>query len=126
MRRSAGPHPVASWSKSSSRGPALHLQAHTSAPCTRGLVSLIAVPILAALGAFGGSWLQRLGSKESETWQNLRDLDHRIHSSVDPYERQSCAEHVRELLRIGKLTATQRAYARTSAAVYEARLRDET
>ena len=86
---------------------------------------MVAVPILAALGAFGGSWLQRLASRESETWQNLRDLDQRIHSSADPYERQTCAEHLRDLLRTGKLTTDQRTYARTAAAVYETRLRDE-
>jgi hypothetical protein len=126
MRRSAGPPPASLVVE-------VVIERSSSAPSSAYLGSVhpwIGVSDrssdLAALGAFGGSWLQRLGSKESETWQNLRDLDRRIHSSVDPYERQSCAEHVRELLRIGKLTATQRAYARTSAAVYEARLRDET
>lgn len=86
-------------------------------------ITLVTVPVFAALGALLGSWWDRKTHRESETWQTLRDLDHRLYSAQEA-ERRGAVAHIRQMLRAHALDDKQRAYARTSVSSYRAALEE--
>jgi hypothetical protein len=80
-------------------------------------VTLVLVPLLAAAGALGGSFVAKRAAGETETMQTLLDLDHRLYST-NADERRGALAHLNAMLDAGELNKRQRAFARTAVQSY--------
>jgi hypothetical protein len=87
-------------------------------------ITLVLVPLMAAVGALAGSLVSRSASGNRDTWDTLRWADDKL-SSDDPNEVSRAYNHLDNLLTLGKLNKRQRQFARVSVRTYLQQARQE-